>query len=443
MSTQPMSADAFGAITRDASYFYHFLMSFPLRLFNVFDPSLTAQIIFLRLFSIAFFAGGVLFYRAAIRRAGFTNRMVNLVLGFFMLLPVVPLAAAQINYDTLLFLLSGNAIWLAVRCSKVLRSDKKLPVGLLAWLTVVVAIASIVKYAFLPIAVALFVYFAVLVLKTIGFKPKVWAGNIRHEFLAAARWKAVALTLLLVLSLGLFVERYGVNTLRYHTPTPECNQVMELQRCFAYEPFERNYNYHQGNYDLPQHKIWAYPFNNWIRGMIRSLLHVVSSKTSNGYFAGEPFLLTHILGFVVFAGGLIATLVSGRWLWRRSEINRLFIIVSATYAGLLFVQNFMDFLHTHVPVAIQGRYLMPILPLFLVLVVQAVTRWFKPVSSTLKASLLVVACFMLLQGGSLLPFVIRQHDDWIWDAPVVRTVNHAAKNVLQPLVITKEVWIFD
>jgi hypothetical protein len=86
---------------------------------------------------------------------------------------------------------------------------------------------------------------------------------------------------------------------------------------------------------------------------------------------------------------------------------------------------------------------MPILPLFLVLVVQAVTRWFKPVSSTLKASLLVVACFMLLQGGSLLPFVIRQHDDWIWDAPVVRTVNHAAKNVLQPLVITKEVWIFD
>jgi hypothetical protein len=260
---------------------------------------------------------------------------------------------------------------------------------------------------------------------------------------AAKRWQLVLTVLLLLLSVGLFAERYGINTLRYHTPTPECNQVMDLQRCFAYEPFERNYNYHAGNYPLPAHQVAAYPFNNWLRGMIRSLFHVVSSKTAYGYFAGEPFLLPHILGYIVFAGGLVAVLVYGRWLWLRSHANQLFMVLSATYAGLLFMQNFMDFLHTHVAVAIQGRYLLPILPMFLVLVVQAYARLLRNLSPVAKSSILAVLCFMILQGGSLLPFVIRHGDDWLWNAPIVQHANNAARDITKPLIISKQVLIFD
>ncbi len=443
LSSQPFSADAYGAITRDGSYFYHYIMSFPLRVFDHFVSNFVAQILFLRFFSIAFFAGGILFFRAAFKRANLSNRTTNLVLGFFMLLPVVPLAAAQVNYDTMLFLLVGICMWLSVRVSNALYIEKRLPVALLVWLWTTAMFAGIVKYAFLPILVALTIYFFVVIWRTIGFKKKVWSSSFRAAVKTATRWQIITATVLFLIGTGLFAERYGLNVLRYHTPTPECNQVMALERCMSYEPFARNYNYTQGNYKLETHKIYAYPFNNWMRGMLRSMLHVVSSKTKYGYFAGEPFLLTHILGFIVMGGGLIASIVSGRWLWRRSRTNQLFIVVSATYALLLFAQNFMDFLHTHVPVAIQGRYLLPILPLYLLLVVQAYTRLLSRVPRAAKAGLLVLFCFMLLQGGSLLPFVIRQHDDWIWDAPIVRTVNHAAKNVLEPVIISKEVWIFD
>lgn len=442
-ASQPISADAFGAITRDGSYFYHYLMSFPLRLISVFHPSLTIEIIFLRVWSIAFFAGGILLFRAAFKRAGLTNRMVNLVLGFFMLMPVAPLAASQVNYDTLLFLLTGVTVWLAVRCSLILRQTKQIPVSLLSWLITTMAFASIVKYAFLPIAVGVTIYFVIIIWQSVGLKRTTWTTAIKHEFTTAKWWRLVATAFLLLLSLGLFAERYGINTLKYHTPTPECNQVMALQRCFAYEPFERNYNYHQGNYPLPAHKIAAYPFNNWIRGMIRSLFHVVSSKTAYGYFAGEPFLLPHILGFIVFAGGLVAVLVHGKWLWLRNHTNQLFIVLSAIYAGLLFAQNFMDFLHTHVAVAIQGRYLLPIIPMFLVLVVQAYGRLLHNVSTNIKTAALVLACIMILQGGSLLPFIIRHSDDWVWNTPLAQQTNKAAQNALKPLVISKKIWIFD
>src|SRR6476661_1086096 len=67
MSEQPLSADAFGAITRDGSYFYHYIMSFPLRAFDHFVSNFVAQILFLRFFSIAFFAGGILFFRSAFK----------------------------------------------------------------------------------------------------------------------------------------------------------------------------------------------------------------------------------------------------------------------------------------------------------------------------------------------------------------------------------------
>jgi hypothetical protein len=50
---------------------------------------------------------------------------------------------------------------------------------------------------------------------------------------------------------------------------------------------------------------------------------------------------------------------------------------------------------------------------------------------------------MILQGGSLLPFVIRHGDDWLWNTPVVQHANNAARDITKPLIISKQVLIFD
>jgi len=434
-SSQPASTDIFGVITRDPSYLYHFLISFPLRIFAHFCHAFMAQVIFLRLFSIAFFAIGLLLFRAAFQRAGVPLRVRNLALCFFMVIPVVPFAAAQINYDTMLFMMVGLTVWLAVGVSRSLRIDKKFPTLDAIWLTVTVLLASLVKYAFLPILLALTVYFGVVLYRLYGWRLTGLGRQARRGLIGVSRWRLYLAVALLLLSAGLFGERYGVNMVRYHTPTPECNQVVSVERCQAYEPFARNYAYTQGHYPLPAYKVYAYPFNNWMRGMMRSLFFVVGNKET-GYEPGEPLPMAYVGGYAVIVGGLLLTLIRLRWLWRRSHTNQLFMVIGGTYAGLLFVQNFMDFLHTHVPVAIQGRYLLPILPLFLVVVAQTALDLLRRLQRPkISAALLAILCILLLEGGSFLPFIIRGRDEWFWNAPLIQHANKDIRAVLTPFIV--------
>lgn len=434
LAHQPAGADALGAVARDPSYLYHYLMSFPLRVFAHFFHAFAAQIIFLRMFDIGFFAAGLLLFRAAFKRAGLSKLVSNISLGLFMLLPVTPFLAAQVNYDNLLFLLTGLSLWLAIGVASTIAQDRIIPVLPAIWLLVIAMLASLVKYAYLPILVALCIYFVVLVVRRIGWRAAKLGAALRVGLTATKRWQLVAAVLAVLLAGGLFTERYGINLVRYHTPIPECNQVISLQHCLAYEPFARNYVFHQGDYDLPAGKIASYPYNDWARYMIRSLLFVVGSKQS-GYQAGEPLTLTYGLGDIVLIGGSLAVIWRLRWLWRQNVANQLFISITGMYVVVLFLQNFMDFLHTHVPVAIQGRYLIPVLSLLFVLITQVMIKYFRHYNPRFAAVVFAILCFMLLEGGSLIPFVVRAHDNWLWNAPVVRDVNHAARDVLDPVMI--------
>src|ERR1700733_14621302 len=58
-ASQPPNADAYGAVARDPSYLYHYLMSFPWRLITALTHNFVAQVIFMRMFSVAFFAIGL------------------------------------------------------------------------------------------------------------------------------------------------------------------------------------------------------------------------------------------------------------------------------------------------------------------------------------------------------------------------------------------------
>ncbi|HEX7368431.1 MAG TPA: hypothetical protein VF261_02135 [Candidatus Saccharimonadales bacterium] len=435
---QPPGAAAFGAVTRDPSYLYHYLISFPFRVFAHFVHTFMAQIIFLRVIDVAFFAGGLLIFRALLKRTGLSRRVSNLALGFCMLLPVTPFVAAQINYDDSLFLLSALSIWLAIVVSRALRKRREVRSVALLWLVAVVLLTSLVKYAYLPILAALFIYFVVLGVRTFGWRLRNWWEAIRAGFAGTKRWHVVLAVLFAIIGAGLFAERYGINLVHYHSPTPKCDQVMSVQECNSFAPFARNYSYHQDNEsaELPAAQIMQYPFKNWIGGMVRSLLFVVANKQS-GYQPGEPLPLTYAAGYIVFVGGLLLVLVSIRWLWRRSYTNQLLLVVSVIYTVTLFVQNFADFVHTQVPVAIQGRYLVPILPLFLVLVVQAAGRLLHAVHPRAAIIVIIILAVLLFEGGSLFPFLIRQHDNWLWNAPAVRDMNHGLRDAVKPFIVQR------
>ena len=100
---QPANSDKFGELTRNPSYFYQYLMSFPYRFLSYFIHSQTVIVIILRFFSIAFFASAILILRRVfIKYIKVSSALTHTVLLFFVLTPTIPLIASQINYDNLL-----------------------------------------------------------------------------------------------------------------------------------------------------------------------------------------------------------------------------------------------------------------------------------------------------------------------------------------------------
>ena len=110
LNAQPPHADAYGAVARDPSYLYHYLMSFPYRLIALVVHGQTGQIIILRLLNIGLFSIGLILFRKVLLRARISRALTNMSLLLFALIPIAPQLAAHINYDNLIFpLLPGSA----------------------------------------------------------------------------------------------------------------------------------------------------------------------------------------------------------------------------------------------------------------------------------------------------------------------------------------------
>lgn len=157
-ATHPAGADSFGAITRDPSYLFHYLMAFPYLLISAFTDSQTIQVLILRLMNIGFFAAGLVVWRKVMLKAGASKAIVHLSLLLLVLVPVVPLLAAQLNYDNLLMLVVAGAMLLTVHVVQELTKYRRVNTQSLLLLAALCMTGSIIKYAFLPILVAVVGY---------------------------------------------------------------------------------------------------------------------------------------------------------------------------------------------------------------------------------------------------------------------------------------------
>ena len=427
---QPEGAASFGAIARDPSYLYHYLMSFPYRLIAHFTTNAPVQIVLLRGIDIALFAAGLVLFRKIFRAAGLSAVVSNTVLLFFVLVPVTSFVAGQINYDNLLFFMTGLTLYLSLRLVAEIRARKHVPVVRFFVLASCLLLASIVKYAFLPLFMGIVLYVLLAIRREIGLNyGKLWQA-VRRGSDGLQRFSGIVVCLLVVGSFGLFMERYAVNVVRYHTLTPECDVVLDVEDCRAYDPFGRNQSYKEAGLKdgLEMHDKLSYP-EVWARGMMRSLYFTVGPREQN-YPPGEPLPVAYVTAWAVVFGGTGLLVWHLRRLLRQNQALQLFVLVSGIYLGILFVQNLTDFLSLGVAVAVQGRYLLPVLPLVLALVAlaaQRALRQFRPAVGVMVAGGLLV---LTLQGGGLLPYIIRSADTWMWPNQTVQHVTHTTRSLL-------------
>lgn len=438
LGQQPANAGQYSAITRDPSYLFHYLLSFPYRLLAHLTGNQVTQVIVLRFVNIALLASSLIIFRKVLRLVPISRAAVHAILACLVLLPTFPLLGSQINYDNLLIPLIGLIVYWTIVFIQRLRSDRMWEWDKLLRLFMACLLTSLVKYPFLPIfaGLSLYLFFSWLpIRKQLQYS---WGG------LKRSRLRSLVYGLVLLVSLGLFIQRDGYNIVRYMTPIPECNQVLSIDECQNFGPWARNYRIAQQHIHLAPHQVWTFPFT-WIKHIVWELMFALSSNFNPdgtvGYHAGQQFIVVQFILWGLFIAGLLLVLWHIRRLWSQ-PVLRLFIVVSGIYVLTLFLQNLRDYLHLGVALAIHGRYLFPVLPLMAAVVMQAFLLTFNKLplhrsvqlaAKTMLASVILV--LLLLQGGGFATYILRSNPTWFWpQSPFIQNMNAKAKSWLKPIV---------
>jgi hypothetical protein len=427
-TTQPDGTSMYGAIARDPSYLYHWLMSFPYRVVSQFTDNQTLQVIVLRLINVAMFVGGLVLYRRIVRKLGASEALTNSLFLALILLPSVPFLAATINYDNLFFVAIAATVLLALKLLDGFE-QKRVDASTVLVLSIVLLLASLTKYPYLPVFAVTVVYLAVRLWRSQLLGKSGWQSFTR-SFSSLSVWRRWMLVLLCLLSLGLFVERYGVNLITYHNPIPRCDAVMSQAECMHYGPYARD-QHNQQTIPADFHANIAVYGWEWLWGMWYRLYFTLSDT----YATAPPLLVFAWTGVVCAVALGIGIALRFRALFSGHRARQFVLYVTLGYILVLFGDGFRAYVQTGQPVAINGRYLIPFLPFILAFGGLAWSQLLRRRPNLKVAVATVILGVMLLQGGGAMTFIIRSSDEWLWPNATVRTVNRTVRNLAWPFIL--------
>lgn len=434
-SSAPSNSGVFGDIVRDPSYLYHYLMSFPYRFITLFIHQDMIQIIIMRFLNIVIFTGGLFVFRRLLLRLKATLALTHFSLLMLTLIPITPFLAAQMNYDNLIFLLLPISILLTFNCRDAILKKNPLLLKYFLLLLSLGFLTCLVKYVFLPILLGELLYLLVIYIRR-PERRAILMSALRGFNVLRLPLKIVII-ISVIISSGLFAERYGVNIVKYHNISPNCIQMNSLEECLEYGPWARNY---QLAAQVASEHITTNPnplpfMVDWSYGMMYRLYFAINYNYANLPPLPLPVISAAVVGFV----GIILCIIFWRSMFHDHPELLLPIIIIVFYTGALLYVNYTDFLKYDTLVAINGRYFIPLLPLIFILIGQAYRSLFTVVlkqrAMYYKGGLVVITLLFALQGGGALTHLVRSGSDWYWPNQTVIDANLKLKNTISPLII--------
>lgn len=323
--------------------------------------------------------------------------------------------AAQINYDNLLLLITAWALLLLFRLTTSLRATGDVSLKEVWLLACALLIGMSIKYAFLPIALAFALWLAIFTVRHYLRRRTVSAivTDMRQQWKILSRKMKITLISLLLMSV-FFASHYVTNFASYGSPIPDCDQVFSAEECQAYGPWSRNKLYEsEKTASFVPLSYPVYMATEWFPGMTERLTFALAGKT-NGFQTKTPLPIV-IVGFSILAAlGSLSLLVQilrrqATWVWSFT------LFLTFVYVGALSYQLYSDYLQTARPVAINGRYLLPLLPLVSLTLIQAIRISIRRLNAQ-NTTLLTLAIFILLfiGGGGVITYIVQSEAHWYW-----------------------------
>ena len=434
LTKQPASANSFGAVIHDPSFLYHYLMSFPYRFIALFVHGTPGQVIILRFIDIGFFAWSLVLFRKILKRVGLSNQLTNLILFLFILIPVVPQLAGQINYDDLLMPLVAISCLLTFKTiDQIKAKDPKIIT--LFWLLIACLTATLVKYEFGPIFLGIILYLGYLIYKNYKSQFKylvkqLYSGWGKQSLI----WKLIMIVAFVFL-MAMFIERDGYNLYKYHALAPNCSQVLTTSDCSAYSVWSNNNQTHIATVNNQTHVKFMNPISylgSWAYWMWYRLFFAVSGP--NNFINYPPLPLPAAGLLIIFVLAVYSILRYGRKIFHNNPYLAFIALVSFLYLVILITDGYSVYRYTGTLELMNGRYLLPVIFFLAAIAGTAFSVSLKnSVPKKLFFSALVL--IMFLDGGGLITFITRSDDTWYWSNSTVVKANHTAKKVASKLIL--------
>ncbi len=434
LAHQPPHANAYGAVARDPSYLYHYLMSFPYRLIALFVHNSVGQIILMRFINVGLFATGLVLLRRVLLRVKLSPQLTNISLFIFVLIPIVPQLAGQINYDNMLIPLVSAACLLAFNALDQIKERRPSARTLLTLLTLCI-FASLVKYEFLPVFAGIALFLTYYTWRTFHGSFHLLKERLHTDWQRQSRRLKAMLIIAVLISAGMFMQRDGYNLIKYHTFSPNCANVLSVKACSAYSVWAHDYKSHQLVVEKVA-KVNSDPFyyvGQWVYWLWYRLFFAVNGPKQN-FHNYPPLPLPSAAFMLIGLAGLFSVFKWRRRLFRDNPYFVMLGLIAVIYLVALFIDGYIVYEYTDVLELMNGRYLLPILPLAAAIIGSALSIALRK-SPRLKVAVAIAALILFLEGGGFLTFITRSDSNWYWNNHAVIKVNNAARHITKKVIV--------
>lgn len=424
-----------GAATADASYLMHYLLSFPYRLMVMLSIPSDAIVIVLRLLNVGFFVAGLVVFKKGLAEIGVSRAITHIGLTLFTLIPVAPLLAGQVNYDNPLLLIVALTLLFSVRIFNRLKTDNTLAVGSFWGLTITALIGVSVKFAYAAILAAFLIWLTVVLVRSRATTP----ARLQVRRLIEIT-KSFSLMRKLALSIGiglgcLFSAHYAVTFVQYGSLTPACDDVFSEQACMQYGPYARNAMLKaERPTDFQPLSFIGYLATFWVPDMGERLTFALAGPT-NDYQTKQPLELFYAIFMTLGLIGVTILLLSA-WFLRGSPLVWVSLLLIVLYVVPLAVRLYGSYVTHAQPIAINGRYLLPILPLVIVTIMTAPAHFARRMNTSRLLPYIAAAVLALfvVTGGGVSTYIVLAEPSWLFRGWAQQ--SHAMlQSILQVLIL--------
>ena len=341
-------------------FLYYWISGRIINLIKLIDPAVTDPelLISLRIVSV-FYALGTLIFCYLMSREVIQHKWWQLLPVFLLINTLMfGFIAAGVHYDNLANLFCATAIYFLIRAFK----RKNFAVNSLAWM-ICIALGTLVKYPILPLALGMSISWLVFLITK---RKKIFPLKIKLI-------RTILLTLVLSgLVIGNFAI-YGINLIRYQSITPPCREILLDSQCEISRYEQRHQKLAlEEKLTIPESMAEGYPspiryvLVDWVYHI---LLRTFGLSGHQAYFPYQLITFYRILFYLIVLLGF-----SNLLLWRSfSKIESNLLAIAAFYAVVLLIRDYdSELVYGFRQVAVQGRYLFPVISCILVLVTRII-----------------------------------------------------------------------